>query len=117
MEDNKQFQKKLWIGSVIYAFIIVGILVIANAGAVNAWLTDALLLFRPVINGLIIAYLCNPFFRFFERKLFCRLNPPKLRRALSLLCAFLVLFGIITLILVIILPQLIESVLDLATNY
>ena len=117
MEENKQLRKKLLVGGIAYAALIVGILLVANVQRINGWIIDALMLFRPVINGLVIAYFCNPFFRFFERKLLCRLNPPKLRRALALILAFAALFAIVSLLLWLLLPQLVESAVDLATNY
>jgi len=68
----------------------------------------------PFIYGFVIAYLCNPIykklykhvFKFCERK-----KPhPKLRKGLSILSAFIVFLGVLTLILYAIIPQIVHAV-------
>ena len=62
-------KKKVWtVSAVIYATLLLLIVLIINLSAVNEWLGKVLWLLRPVIIGLVIAYLLNPFFRFFEKK-------------------------------------------------
>lgn len=117
MEENKQYPKKQLLYGIIYVFALIGILMIANIEVINRCLSDLFVLLRPVINGLLIAYLCNPFFRFFERRVFCMLKNMQLRRTLSLTAAFAVFILLIVALLSLILPMLTESVVDLATNY
>ncbi len=116
-DDTKKIQHRFLIGAAIYVSFLLAVFLIANTDAINAWIIDVLMLFRPVIIGLVLAYLCNPFFRFFERKAFCKLRPAGLRRGISLLCAFLALILIIALVLLLILPSLIESLSLLVKNY
>ncbi len=117
VEEQKKSHKKIWIAAAIYVGVILAVLMIANVEVLNGWLSGVLRIFRPVIIGLVVSYLCNPFFRFFERKVFFRLGSPKLRRAVSLTCAFLTFFAIIALLLLLILPQLIESITLFTSNY
>lgn len=117
MGEQKQFQKKQLTYCLIYVFAIVGVLMIANTSVINRCILDLLVLLRPVINGLLIAYFCNPFFRFFERRVFCKLRSMQLRRTLSLISAFVVFLILIMALLSLILPMLVDSVVDLATNY
>ncbi len=116
-EETKQKRRRLLIGIAIYATVFLLIVLIANLTAVNNWIKSLLMLFRPVLIGLALSYLCNPFFRFFERKLFSRLRPQGLRRALSLLLTYLAVLLILGLILLLIVPQLIESILSFVGNY
>lgn len=117
MEEKKSLRNRIWLAAAIYAGVIFAVLMIANTEKINAWLSDIFRIFRPIVIGLVTAYLCNPFFRFFERKVFFRLRPPKLRRAISLLCAFLMFLVIIALLLLLILPQLIDSISTFTQNY
>ncbi len=72
---------------------------------------------RPVIIGLVLAYLCNPIFRLFERKLIFKVRPYGFRRALSLLFTYIVLGLIFLILLMLIVPQLIDSIIDFFGNY
>ncbi len=109
--------KKLYLGIIVYALIIGTLLWIVNLDAVNKWLGGVLLLLRPVLIGLALAYLCDPVFRFFERRVFFRLHPQGLRRTLSLLCTYLFVFLILALILLLIIPQLLQSIAAFASDY
>lgn len=117
MEDKRTFGTKYKVAILVYAALVLALLCAANAEAVNSWLLRILMIFRPVINGLVIAYLCNPIFRFFERYVFSFLHMHKPRRALSLLFAFVTLALIFALVLLLIIPQLTASFVDLAKNF
>ena len=116
-EEKKIFTRKTITGIVAYAAIFFVVVVISYYTELSAFLGSIIQLFRPVILGLVLAYLLNPVFRLFERRIFSRLRPSALRRALSLLFSYVVLFGIVMLILALILPQLIDSVLVFVDNY
>ena len=111
-------KKKFWtVCGIIYATLLLLLVLVINLSAVNEWLGKLLWLLRPLIIGLIIAYLLNPFFRFFEKKLFKRISPFALRRGISLLFSYLVLFLILFLLVILIVPQLIESILNFVNQY
>lgn len=67
--------------------------------------------------GGIIAYLSNPILNFYEYRLFRRVRKNGLRRGLSLALTFLTLLGIIALVIMMIVPQLIDSITQLTTNF
>ncbi len=110
-------RKKIIFGIIVYALIIGTLLWIVNLDAVNKWLGGVLLLLRPILIGLALAYLCNPVFRFFERRVFFRLHPQGLRRTLSLILTYVFVFLILALILLLIIPQLLQSISTFASNY
>ncbi len=117
-QEEKSTTKKKWLlGIAIYAVVFLAILLIANSEDLKSWFGKIISLFRPVLFGLILAYLCNPFFRFYERKLLCRLRPPSLRRCLSLILTYLTLLLIIALLFLLIMPQLIESIVAFVKDY
>ena len=117
MDGNKTISKKNKIAFLVYIVAILAILCAANASAINDFLKGILHIFRPVLNGLLIAYLCNPIFRFFERRVLSFVRAPRVRRVLSLLLAYLTLAVAVALVLLLIVPQLVDSVIQLATQF
>ena len=67
----------------------------------------------PFIVGFAIAYLLNTPMCFFERKLFAN---NKYKRALSILLVYLLAFAVVAILLGLIIPQVVQSVKDLAGN-
>ena len=106
-------KKKLWLyGVIAYASMILLITWIVNTEELNVWLGRVLTVFRPLLIGLVLAYLLNPFFRFFENKVFEKISPFRVRRTISLIFTYLLLFLIFALLLLLIVPQLIDSITD-----
>ena len=112
MELESKQKKRLLTALGVYAVLFLVLLVLSNLTSLVGWLYSLLRLFRPLLIGLVIAYLCNPFFRFFERKLFAKIKPMSLRRGISLFFTYLVVLLIIGVLLMLIVPQLIQSIAD-----
>lgn len=115
--EKTSFRRKALIGAAVYAVLLLVLLLVINRTKLGSWLDGVLLLFRPILIGLALAYLLNPFFRFFERKLLYRMHPMGLRRGIALTLTYLTLFGIIALLIVLILPSLCDSMLRFLGNY
>ena len=114
MEAAKK--RKFLIGLAVYAAILLLIVVVTNIAPFNQWFAQLLRLLRPVLIGLILAYLLNTFFRFYERKLLYKVKPHGLRRVLSLTLTYLTLFLIIAALLLLIIPQLVNTIVDFMDN-
>ena len=108
--------KKLWTALAVYLVVFACLLLITNLASLSSWISDALKLFRSILIGLVLAYLCNPIFRFFERKPFYNIRPHSLRRALALICAYLTVFLIFVILLMLIVPQLVSSIQSFVEN-
>ena len=67
----------------------------------------------PFIVGFAIAYLLNTPMCFFERKLFAN---SKYKRGLSILLVYVLAFAVVAILLGLIIPQVVQSVKDLAGN-
>lgn len=115
--NTQTIKKKLLIGAIVCAIAFLALLLISSLSEIGGWLRNILLLLRPILIGLVMAYLLNPFFRFFERKLFRRLRPFGLCRALSLFFTILLLFVFIFFVAWMILPGLIDSLIVFVKNY
>ncbi|MDD7408924.1 MAG: AI-2E family transporter [Anaerovoracaceae bacterium] len=64
----------------------------------------------PVIVGLVMAYVMDPLAKLFENRIFIRIRSEKTRRTLSVVCTIAAVIVFITLLLVILIPQLVSSV-------
>ena len=115
--QDRKLPRWLRLGMIIGATTILAILLIANLDTVNHWLGKLIGIFAPLLTGLVIAYLANPFFRFFERKLLVRVSVPWLRRTLSLILTYLVLIAIIAGLILLIIPQLLDSIRNFIDNF
>ena len=71
----------------------------------------------PLVIGCVIAYLCNPFLKFYEYVVFRKMGKSNLRRVLSLLLTVLTFFGILAVVIALIVPELIDSIRQLVNNY
>lgn len=117
MNRNRSFRSKALIGIIVYAVLFLGLLLVINRTKLGTWMDSVLLLFRPILIGFALAYLLNPFFRFYERKLLYRMHPLGLRRGVALFLTYLTLFAIIGLLLLLILPSLYDSLRRFFYNY
>ncbi len=114
---ESKIPRRYRLGFLIGAVAFLVILLIANLDAVNHWLGKLLQILSPLTTGLIIAYLANPFFRLFERRLLLHISQPRLRRTLALILTYLVLIAIITGLILLIIPQLIDSIRNFVDNF
>jgi len=67
---------------------------------------------NPVIYGFVFAYILNPLLMFFQKKVFHKTNA-KVKDVLSIIAAYLILAVFITLILLMVIPQVIASIQQL----
>lgn len=120
MEENQTTatgRNRLIRWMIAYAIVFTVLLLISNIKAINTWTSYVVAIFRPVIIGLVIAYLINPFFRFFERKMLAKIPNPYLRRILAMLLAYLLLFLVIFALIMLIVPNLIRSIQGFVNNF
>ncbi len=116
-DTRKLLSNKTLCGIIVYVVVFFALMLIAYSPEISGFLGEILTLFRPIILGLTVAYICNPVFRFFERKVFFRLRPPALRRVISLLLTYILYIALIAAIILLLLPQLIESIFTFVLNY
>ena len=108
-------RRLLFCGAV--ALIALALFTISKIGALSAFLSQLLEVCSPLIIGCVIAYLCNPILNFYEYRVFRRMKRSGLRRGLSLLMTFLSALGLVAAVLLLIIPELINSLRELVNNY
>ena len=112
MELNSKNIKKLLL-IILGAAIIFASL--QNLGAVWGFIGKVLSIFAPIIAALCIAFVLNVLLNFFEKRVFFFFTKSKfkfvkkLKRPVSLIFTYLLSFGIISLLILVIIPDLIET--------
>lgn len=118
--DNEQQKSKrntlILVSVAVYAALALLFIIIINNAAISKWLSDTLSVLAPLIIGAAIAYLCNPLLTLFERRVFGKLRSRGGKRALSMVCTYLVILLLLTMILVIVIPQLSSSYNSFASS-
>ena len=103
-------------GVILFAVLCIGFLV--NRGSYLSVLNDIFMnVISPIFFGIIIAYLLNPILKAFEKisqKLFKERIGPKGRRAIGLVATYVVFLSFVTAFMLILIPQFIQSLDDLA---
>lgn len=101
----------------ILACLALLLYLIINAPAITDFFERVGVHLAPLVWGGIIAYLANPILNLYEYKLFRRIKKNGLRRGLSLALTVISLLGIIALVVMMIVPQLIDSIAQLVNNF
>ena len=115
--EKNNFNRKVFSAAFWYAVAFFALILIAYYFEIIQWLESVLDLFMPVLLGLAFAYILNPMFHFFERKLFSRIYPSPLRRALSLICTYVIFISFAVLLIMLIIPQLITALISFIGEY
>lgn len=101
----------------ILACIALLLYLIINIPAVTDFFVSVGGHIAPLVWGAVIAYLANPILNLYEYKLFRKIKKNGLRRGLSLVLTVVSLLGIIVLVVMMIVPQLLDSLTTLVTNF
>ncbi|MBP3729182.1 MAG: AI-2E family transporter [Lachnospiraceae bacterium] len=113
----KKWEDKPWFPTAAALCIAVVLFVLlTHLGDVFHGILVFLGFFTPVFIGIVFSYFINPLSRFFNRTLLKKIKTEKKRHTLSNALAFLVFLIIIVLALVVILPQLLDSIVLFASN-
>lgn len=87
--------------------------VLNNLGPVRSWISGVVGILNPFLAGIALAYLLNTPTVFLEHKVFHRF---RYKRALSILVAYLLAVVVVAFLLVLVLPQVAQSVISLVNN-
>lgn len=114
---KKKISEQPWFNYTVAACIAVILYVmLTNSEPIKAGWRTFSGYFSPVILGCVIAYLVNPLAKFFQKTLFRWIRKDKIKRLVSEVLAFIVIIGFIIFLLLLIVPQLIDSVRAFTAN-
>lgn len=109
--------KKYFIVGILLIGIFFGFFYLDKIGEI---LGTAYKVFRPIVYGLVIAFIINLPMNFFYDKVFNKLikddKHDKLRRSLSLILSWIIFFAMVTLVLTVLIPELTRAVSVISAN-
>lgn len=112
------FSNKDWLGAAGVVCIGVTLFVLLNnISSVSAVLARVIGYFRPVILGVIIAYIISPLAKLFFYRVFRNIRHRKVRWYLSVFLSFALLMVAFFLLVGMLLPQLIRSIVTFSQNF
>lgn len=93
--------------AIIVAYI--GIKIVNNYTFFFSIVNKFFSIISPFIFAVIIAYILNPIMKFFEKRF-------KLKRGLSIMCTYILLIGLLSIIIIYLIPKISSNILDIAKN-
>ena len=113
-----KFSDKDWFNVAVIVCIGVTLFVLlSNISSVIAVLARFIGFFRPVILGVVIAYIISPLAKLFFYRVFRRIGHRKVRWYLSVFLSFALLMIAFFLLIGLLLPQLIRSIVTFSQNF
>ena len=122
----KNFKKnEKYFSIALYAFIVIALLIglifaFINIDRINSALRAFFGTISPFIIGFVIAYICNPLYKRLSTYVFKFVDKnkprPKLKKALSIILTYIVLFSLIAIILFIVVPAVSDSIKELGAQ-
>ena len=109
--------QKRWFANAIAGCITVTVfLLLSNLDTVWESISHVTSYFFPVIGGAVIAYMMNPLAKFYERRIFRFVKKDSARWSLSVALAVISVLLFVALMLVILIPQLLDSITTFVAN-
>ncbi len=106
MNSKTTFKRIIGISAIIIAMLTVAL----NIKSVMGWVKGVAAVFTPILVGVCLAFILGILVNRFENNVFVFINKkkqhPKIVRTLSIVATFLVFFGAIAILLLVIIPQI-----------
>ena len=117
MEKFKELMRKHWFANALAGCITVAVyLLLSNLGTVLDSISQFIGYFSTVIGGAAIAYMMNPLAKIYDKYIFRKIKKDSMRWSFSVGLAVVTVLLFVALILVIVIPQLLESITSFVTN-
>lgn len=105
------------IGTVVICALLLKIII--NWASTVAAINQIISVLSPFLLGFFIAYILNPLISHTDEKIFknfFKINNKSVRKALSILFIYLLVFGMLTVCIVVIIPELYNSILNIYSS-
>lgn len=121
VEFNKKYTTISIYTIITFAICLLMIVLIQKSEVIAGYLKEIARVLAPVTWGIVIAYIANPIMVWFERKLKKVIEKkkkhPKIVRVLSVAISIILLVAILTSLIAILLPQVIDSIVGIISNF
>ncbi len=113
----KKWIKKKWVPyTIATCSAVVLFLLLSHLGNIWGAVSSFFGIIKPIILGMVVAYIFNPLANLFDRKVLAGIKKETSRWVISVVLAIIVIILSITLLCIALIPQLVESVATLVGN-
>lgn len=120
IDFNKKYDTIAAYCVMTFAVCLLLVALFLKFSVVAGWASDFFRVTAPVTWGVVIAYICNPIMKFFERnikKITDRKKPhPKLTRSISVALSITLLIAIIVALIWVVVNQIVESITEILSS-
>lgn len=117
MKLGGKWTKKRWVSyTIATCSAVVLYMILSHIGGLFSGIGSLYAYIKPVVSGIIVAYIFNPLANVFNDKVFRKMKKEKAKWGLSVACALIVIILAIVLLFVALIPQLIDSVTTFTDN-
>ena len=117
MKFNKDWLEKRWVAYTIAACSAVLLyLLLSHIGVLGGAFKAVVGVLKPVIYGIMIAYVMEPLVKIFQKYVFRRMSNDSLSRLVSVFCAVVSVLVFIVILMVALVPQIIDSIATFINN-
>ena len=117
MKFKGKWAKKKWVSyTIATCSAVVLYIILSNIGSIAEGFGSIYTFVKPVVTGMIIAYVFNPVANLFDRKVFKKIKNEGTRWKLSVAVTLILIILAVTLLFVALIPQLISSISTFISN-
>ena len=117
MKLGGKWTKKRWVSyTIATCSAVVLYMRLSHIGSLFAGIGSFYAFIKPVVSGIIVAYIFNPLANVFNDKVFKKMKKEKAKWGLSVACALIVIILAVVLLFVALIPQLVDSVTTFTDN-
>ncbi|WP_026651734.1 AI-2E family transporter [Butyrivibrio proteoclasticus] len=114
--NNKWFKKK-WVSyTIATCSAVILYMLLSHIGTIGRGISGFYQFIKPVVSGIIVAYVFNPISKLYDNHIFKRMKNEKNRWRLSVACTIITILLFVSLLGAALIPQLIDSTATLASN-
>lgn len=120
IDFNKKYNTISAYCIITFAVCLALVLVCVRFSTISGYIKEIFRVLAPVTWGVVIAYICNPIMKFFEKlsaRIFCKKKPhPKLCRYLSVFVSMTLLIALLTTLITVVVIQVRDSIMEILYN-
>ncbi len=117
MKLFEKWMKKKWMHySIATCSAVVLYFLLSHIGSMWGFVSSFFSIVKPIVMGMVVAYVFNPLANLFDRKVLTGIKNVKTRWLISVMLAIIVIILCITLLCIALIPQLAESIATLVGN-
>ena len=117
MKKWNEWKKESWFNMAFALCVAITFyMLISHISIFGSFFSAVIVLIKPLLYGLIIAYLLDPIARFYQAKLFKNFKKQGIARKLSVVLAIISFLAILVLLMVAVIPPLIRSIGSLVSK-